>query len=193
MKLETALMTLTRVTGVLALVATAACQSGGGALERLDSATGLTIVTERAPAAFARTETRLSRSARDYVYLGPVEINERGAREYLLWVGIASTIDRNYLAAETTIPDLLYIDLEGEPMEFELEPWDQRVSALAGRVIYEPAVAPARSLAARVTLDQIRRISRGQPQRIRIAKQDASTIEYVLWADFSPWQAFAGF
>jgi hypothetical protein len=168
-----------RRASVFACIAALGCQSNGGAIERLDSATGLTIVTERAPTAFARTETRFSRSARDYVYLGPVELNERGSREYFLWVGVGSTIDRNYLAAEATIPDLLYVDLDGEPMEFELVPWD------------EPAVAPVRGLAARVTLDQIKRISRGRPDSIRIARQGESTIEYFLWSEFTPWQSFA--
>jgi hypothetical protein len=174
-------------------IAVSACQGGGGTVERLDSQSGLTIVTDREPVAFARTETRFSRSARDYVYLGPVELNERGAREYYLWVGIASTIDRNYLAAEATIPDLLYLNLAGEPMEFELTPWDERISQLARRTIYEPAVAPTVVLAARVTLDQLMRIAEAKPESIRIAGRDAPTMEYLLWNETSRWTAFASF
>jgi hypothetical protein len=174
-------------------MAVAGCLSSGGTVERLDSQSGLTIVTDREPVAFARTDNRFSRSARDYLYIGPVELNERGAREYYLWVGVASTIDRNYLAGETTIPDFLYLDVAGAPMEFELKLWDERVSQLARRTIYESAVAPAVVLAARVTLDQLMLISEAKPESLRVAMRNATAIEYILWSDASRWATFAGF
>ena len=178
---------------LLVFIAVAGCATSGSIFERLDSQSGLTIVTDRESVAFARTQSRFSRSARDYVYLGPVELNERGTREYYLWVGVASTIDRDYLAAEATMVDLLYINLAGEPMELELEPWDERVPQLAGRLIYEPAVAPAIVLAARVTLDQLTLISEEQPQSVRVATRDEPTIEYFLWSEASKWTAFASY
>jgi hypothetical protein len=170
-----------------------ACQSSGGPIEQLDSQSGLTIVTDRRPVAFSRTETRFSRSARDYVYLGSVEINERGSREYYLWVGMASTIDRGFVAAEETMPDLMYLDLAGEPVEFELVAWDERVSRLAGREIYDPAVTPARILAARVTASQLSLISESRPISVRVATRDQPTKEYLLWSDESQWAGFSSY
>lgn len=174
----------------LALILTGGCQSTGSVIERLDTSSGLTFVTDPALGVYARTETRFSRSARDYIYLGPVEVNERGRREYYLWVGIASTIDRDFLAGESSVPDILYVDLRGAPMEFELTPWDQRMPRLAGRRIYDPAVTPGRIMAARVTRDQISLISEGRPERVRVARTDEPTIEYFLWGDQVEWPAF---
>jgi hypothetical protein len=174
----------------LALVLAGGCQSAGPVIERLDAGSGLTFVTDPALAVYARTETRLSRSARDYIYLGPVEINERGVREYFLWVGIGSTIDRDYLAGEASVPDVLYLDLEGAPVEFELMPWDQRVPRLAASGVYDPAVKPGRIMAARVTLDQISLIADGRPDSVRVARGGGATLDYFLWGDRADWSAF---
>ena len=176
-----------------ALIVTSGCQSLGSVVERLDRDSGLTHVTDPSVAVYARTETRFSRSARDYIYLGPVEINERGTREYYLWVGIASTIDRNFLSGEASVPDILYVDLAGAPVEFELAPWDERIPRLAGRRIYDPAVKPDRIMAARVTRDQISLIARGRPDRVRVARTDQPTTDYFLWGDPVEWPAFLSY
>jgi hypothetical protein len=162
----------------------------GSVIERLDPSSGLTVVTDPALAVFARTETRLSRSARDYIYLGPVEVNERGQREYYLWVGIASTIDRDFLAGASSIPDVLYIDLQGAPVEFGLAPWDQRIPRLAGSRVYDPAVSPGMIMAARVTRDQIQLISESRPESVRVARAGEPTVDYFRWGDPVGWRAF---
>ena len=171
----------------------AGCQANGGIVERLDSSSGLTVVTERQPVAFARTESRLSRSARDYVYLGPVEINERGTREYLLWVGIASTIDREYLSATASQPDRLYLMVDGAPVEFELEPWGDRVPLLAELRIYDPAVAPQRVLAGRITRNQLALLAEADIASLRVATDDGPTIEYLFWGQDEHWPAFSSY
>lgn len=178
---------------IAGLLVLAGCASGGGLLERLDRDSGLTIVTVPAAAVFARTRGQLSRSARDYLYLGPVEVNERGLREHYWWVGLASTIDRGYLEAETPVPDLLIIDVDGVPIEFELISWDERVPGLAGRRIYDPVVRPARELAARVTLDQIALVASAGIDRVRVATDGGPTDDYFVWDEDSARPAFASF
>jgi hypothetical protein len=167
------------------------CESRGGVVERFDDTSGLTIVTEPRPLAFARTESRLSRSARDYVYLGPVEVNERGTLQYYLWVGVASTIDRSYAEEGIATPDRLFVDVDGAPVEFELGPWPERVPRLGQLRAYNPAVTPFAVLAARVTLDQLALLSRESLGRVRIAKAGGPTTEYFLWRESPPWPAFA--
>ena len=96
---------------VAALALLAACQHGGVvSRERLDEKSGVTIIADTLPIVFARTETRFSRSGRDYLYLGPVETNRQGLREYYLWVGVASTLDRGYIAPESALPDRVIVD-----------------------------------------------------------------------------------
>ena len=58
---------------------------------RLDSS-GLTVATEASAVVFANPVRTFAAGARDYAYLGPVEINRMGDRQYFLWVGLASTI-----------------------------------------------------------------------------------------------------
>jgi hypothetical protein len=159
-------------------------------LERLDQRSGLTVVTDPIPAAFARTEARVSRSARDYVYLGPVEINERGTRHYLLWVGLGSTVDRDAIVDTTPLPVNLYIDADSVPIELPLAPWSEREPRLDGQSIYHPVVAPAIIMAARVTLDQLALIQQSEPNRIRLAEADAESVEFIKWRDDALWPEF---
>lgn len=180
---------LRQLTACFALVVAGGCQSGG-IVERLDRDTGLTLVTDPKLKVFARTETRLSRSARDYIYLGPVEVNERGRRSYYLWVGVASTIDRSFLSGESSMPEVLYVDLQGAPMEFELAPWGDRVRGLSADSLYDSAVTPEEVFAARVTLDQLSLIADGAPERIRVGKAQQPSIEYFVWGGHVEWPGF---
>ena len=179
-----------RVTLVLISIAITACQSNG-VVETLDARSGLTIVTEKAPVIYARTLSQFSRSARDYLYLGPVEINERGVREYYLWIGMASTIDRAYLVVESSEPGLMILDVPGDPLEFELGAWDERVPRLAGREIYDPAVTPARVYSARVTHDQIALIASSKPERVLMLGEQTSPTEYFLWEEGPEWPSYS--
>jgi len=173
-------------------MALAACQGTAGVVESLDARSGLTIVTDREAAVFARTRAQISRSARDYVYLGPVEVNERGVREYFLWLGFASTIDRAFAADTRFEPEQLIIDLEGAPIEFELQAWGQRLPRLDGRKIYDSVVTPAAVFAARVTLDQINRIAAGGVSSVTVVVAGAPDVEYFLWQEPGfAWSEFA--
>ena len=179
-----------KLTGLAALSLLGACSSGGGVIERLDSTSGLTFVSGDEVVAFARTDARLSRSARDYVYLGPVEVNERGTREYFLWVGIASTIDRNYVTEELQMPNVLLLDLAGAPVEFELQPWDEALPRLRGQRVYEPPVRVRSVLIARVTLDQLALMSREPVARVRTVVENAAPVEYFVWNSILEWPEF---
>lgn len=169
----------------------AACAGGGGVVERLNERSALFVVTEPDLLAFARTDARLSRSARDYVYLGPVEIDERGTRTHYLWLGIASTIDRNYLRSSAWTPAMLYVELAGTPVEFELRTAEEVLPELSGMELYEPAVALQAALLARTTADQLRLLSSAGLPSIRVVDADGDSREYLLWHGEQPWPAFA--
>jgi hypothetical protein len=176
--------------GSVAVVAFVAGCSSAGTRHELDARTGVSWTAERDAVAFARTETRYSRSARDYVYLGPVEINRRGSREYLIWVGFGTTLDRGYLAPEIVVPDRLVLEVRGEPIELELLPWTERAPELAGVSVYSPSVDLVAALAGRVTLDQLRLLAAEEPESVRLAGEGGPTVEYFRWRDWSGWAAF---
>ena len=170
----------------------AACQGVGGSslLERLDERSGVTVVSERQALVFARTETRYSASARDYLYLGPVETNRQGERDYYLWVGIATTLDRGYLAAPLVLPDRLYIAARGELMEFRLRPWPQLAPTVRLTPVYRTAVQIQAQLAARVTLHQLALLAAEPLQSLETAAEQGGTRQYFRWDTGQTWSGF---
>lgn len=163
----------------------AACQMGGSRTELLDSRTGTTVSVANSVMSYARTESRYSRAARDYVYLAPLETNRQGLREYFLWVGVATTLDRGFLAPTTELPDRLIATLQDEPIEFRLEPWTADVSA------YSPPVELTAEFVARVTLDQLDMIARAQPESVLVGSRSGEARTYTRWDPSTPvWRDF---
>ncbi len=173
-----------------ALAATAGCSGGGRALERLDPRSGITLLRGATVLVFARTEPRYSRSARDYVYVGPVETNRQGVREYYLWVGVGTTLDRGFLAPGMSEPRMLYIDVAGEPMELPLKSWTTLVPTGFDAPIYATAVPVADEFAARVTLQQLALIDAERPEVVSVAAAEGVLRRYIRWEDSTGFAAF---
>ena len=180
----------------LILAAVLAGCAGGGRLEQLDEQSGATIVRGPAVLVYARTEPRYSRSARDYVYLGPVETNRQGVREYFLWVGIASTIDRGFVAPEAEVPRTLYVEVRGEPIELPLRAWHELVPTGIKKPMYSTTVPVRGELAARVTLQQLALIGGASPDSVGLATGDnGAPRTFVRWdgvANFDGFLAVVG-
>jgi hypothetical protein len=178
------------VAGVLAGCA------GSGRLEQLDEQSGTTIVRGSDVLVYARTEPRYSRSARDYVYLGPVETNRQGVHEYFLWVGVASTIDRGFIAPEAPEPRTLYVEVRGEPIELPLKVWRELVPTGIKKPMYSTTVPVREELAARVTLQQLVLIGGASPDSVSLATGESSGPRtFVRWggaANFDEFIAAAG-
>lgn len=176
-----------------ALAGAAGCQTAStrAPTERLDRSTGVTFTTASAPVVFARTESRFSRSARDYLYLGPVETNRRGLREYFLWIGVATTLDRGYLAPEIPPPGSLQIMVRGEPMELALRPWAELVPGSPPADLYRSPVAPRALLGARVTRDQLRLLAEAAPASVLARASDGSVRRYDAWPRAAAWPMLA--
>jgi len=172
------------------LLLLSACQSSGGVLEQLDEQSSVTWTAETAAATFARTDARYSRSARDYLYLGPVATNRRGAVEYFLWVG--TTLDREYLDQPSMVPNRLVVYVDGEPLEWGLAPWADRVPDMRGSDPYVPTVPLQMQLAARVTVDQLRLLSERRIDSVRIGGVDSTMQAFFPWNEWIGWPTFLG-
>jgi hypothetical protein len=170
----------------------AACAAPDAIDERFDSTFGVTWTVGSEIATFARTEAQFSRSARDYLYLGPVAVNRRGTIEYYLWVGAASTLDRGFLAPQATQPSRLFVYVDGEPIELDLALWSDRVPELNGAQAYAPPVDVRAQLAARVTRDQLQMISAAAVQTIEIEDASGAARSYVPWEPWTGWPEFLG-
>jgi hypothetical protein len=170
----------------LALPAPAAAQR---VTERLDRETGVTVTTQGEPTVFARNQPQFSRSARDYLYLGPFEINRRGQRTYYLWVGVGTTIDRGYLAPSEPDPQTLYVSVRDELVELPLHRWSEL--ELATDSIYETRVRLRAEFFARVTLDQLRLLANAEPSEVIVKTADQAIQRYASWATTQPsWKPF---
>jgi hypothetical protein len=167
------------------LVLSSSCLSACGtnrAATVLDDRTGTTLVRGPEPIVFARSEPRYSRSGRDYIYLGPVQTNRQGVREYYLWVGVATTLDRGYLAPQANTPQTLILDLRGEPIELKLRPWREVVEPGRRRLAYRASVPLAEELGARVTLQQLTLLDAAGLQSLRIdSGAGGAPAAYVRW------------
>lgn len=158
--------------------------------ERIDRSTGMTVLTANAPMVFARTESQYSRSARDYLYLGPMETNRQGTRDYYLWVGVATTLDRGYLAPNSEVPDVIFVDVQGELMEFKLRPLSELVPNLKLTLLYSTAVNVHSQLAARVTLHQLSLLSMETLESLLVGGPGTNTRLYRRWQDEQSWGGF---
>jgi hypothetical protein len=119
---------------------------------------------------------------RDYLYLGPVETNRQGVREYYLWVGVATTLDRGFIAPQAEVPRTLVVTVDGEPIELPLRPWSELVRTAIAEPVYPTAVPLSVELAARVTLQQLALLDRAGLVTIAIVGEATSAPRsYVRW------------
>ena len=154
---------------------------------RLDS-NGLTIVTLNDPIVLALPANQLAAAARDYAYLGPVEINRAGARSYLLWVGLASTVDRKLVDVSPADTRLLALLVDGQPVTLPLVDWMPGLDSPP----YETAAPLYSTFAAHASLDQIRRIADAESVEVHFVSESGANRRYRKWqGDWSSWSLLA--
>ena len=170
-----------RRTCVLPFAAILAACGSNPVVEQLDERAGMTMVRAAEPLVFARTDSRYSRSARDYLYIGPLETNRQGLREYYLWVGAASTIDRGFVAATPEEPSILFVTIDGEPMELSLRPLAELVRRTSDGPVYATPVPLQAELGARVTLQQLELLGAAAVDSIGVAADGVPLRTYVRW------------
>ena len=165
-----------RFTAVLALLVMAGCASAPAVKSRFDEQTGLTLVWLDEPVVLAHTVPRVATTARDYAYLGPLQLNRMGEIESYVWVGVASTLDRAAINEPPPALTSLVLLLDGVPMRLQLEPWTEGVAP--------PYVIPAPLLfsqRARVAGDQLQRIAGARSVVARFTTADGTDRRYELW------------
>jgi hypothetical protein len=173
------------ILAVTALLAgCAGSRSADAEHEYLDVATGITLMGLHEPAIFHHDDRRLAANVRDYLYVGPVEMNRMGKHSWYLWLGEWSTIDRvpSGQAAATADKDLdeVVVLLDGVPMELP----DRLEAGDKSRIIQHPydlPVASMRTAYMRVSRDQLNKIAAAKSIAIRVG--DAGAVRsYKLWS-----------
>lgn len=165
-----------------------ACATTSDPLEsHLDMSSGLTVANLQQVIVLAHPVPRRTTAARDYAYLGPVEINRMGQREHYLWVGMASTLDRRFFSEERPTPTMLQLLIDGRPMTLPLTAWDDAMAAPP----YTVSAPVQAHLRARVSLDQLRRIAKAASVEVHIVARPTASDRYELWG--GRWSELAAF
>jgi hypothetical protein len=184
--MESSMRCVRDLLGLLILAAAlAACSASTPVIqETLDPGSGVTVLRSTAPMIFFRDNSSYAAHARDYIYVGPIEVNRMGARSHYLWLGIWSTIrDDGRLADYRVGFDNVILFVDGEPFPLELAGWTLDSIGVTEPVYVKP-VASAADAYYHVTLDQLRLLA--VAQRIELRVGTARPRHYELWDQQGP-------
>ena len=162
------------------VAAIAACSSGGPLVsETLDTQTGVTVLRATVPMILYSDNSAYAAHARDFVYLGPIEVNTSGVRSHYLWFGIWSTIrDEERLSTNRNGFESVVLFIDGEPLPLELAGWTLDAIDVSQPAYVKP-VASAADAYYRVTLDQVRLLAGAD--RIELRVGTAGPRSFELW------------
>lgn len=146
--------------------------------DHLDMETGVTVTRSNKPVIFYRDGSARAAHARDFVYLGPVQINRMGQYRYYLWLGIWSAIPGEIPLDRRDGFDAVTLYADGEPLQLALAGWNEDAIG-ASQAIYVKPVASAADAFYEVTIDQIRLIAEARDLRLLTSGSDSSSFE--LW------------
>ena len=146
--------------------------------EKLDMSTGVTVTHATAPIVLYHDNSSYAAHARDYVYLGPVEINRMGDYSYYLWLGIWSTISDAERSFQRDGFESVTVYADGEPLQLELVGWTLESIGVSEPVYVKP-VASAADAYYRVTIDQIRLIADAREIELHAGTVPARI--YLMW------------
>ncbi|HJP38892.1 MAG TPA: hypothetical protein QF499_07145 [Gammaproteobacteria bacterium] len=160
--------------------------------QQFDENTETNITSLTQPLIFYREHQWLSSNSRDYVYLGPIRISRAGQHDYLLWLGIWSTIDRLWLPYESVRENFqtVYLVTDGEPMELEVKAWSGTELGIKNTV-YSTPVKSALNAFYIVSQEQIRELANAENIFVYLSANAPSSYGYKLWKEGS--QSFAEF
>lgn len=169
-------------------IALSACAELPAEHSRLDSS-GVTVVTLGEAVLLAHAVPNVAAGARDYAYIGPVEINRMGNRDYYLWISLASTIDREFLGLIPVDATELVLVVDNEPMQFPIGDWNTDLDVAP----YASTAPVYATLEVSTTLDQIHRIATAETVELHLIATTNANSHYQFWnGDWAEWQKFPG-
>lgn len=182
---------ITRTMPTLAVVLLLAACGGTTALvsDRLDPLTGVTVTSATKPLVFYRDRSAQAAYAKDYVYLGPIEVNDMGQRNYYIWLGVWGSSDSADRSLQMDDFETVVVFADGEPLSLEVDGWTPTSIGLSESAYVKP-VASATDGYYRVTIDQIRLMAEARDLEIRAGSTHPQT--YFPWdsASTASMQAF---
>ena len=167
----------------LALFAITGCGGPTAVIsDRMDPLTGVTVTRASKPVVFYRDRSAQAAHARDYVYLGPIEVNNMGQRNYYIWLGIWGSSDATDRSSQLDDFESVILFADGEPLSLEVNGWTPESIGISEPAYVKP-VASATDGYYRVTIDQIRLIAEARDLELRAGSTRPKR--------YSPWNTAA--
>ena len=161
------------------LLVLASCSATGPLVEEsFDPGNGATVLRATKPLVLYRDNSAYAAFARDFVYLGPVEVNSMGSYDYYLWLGVWSTMRDNRLTDVRDGFETVVLLADGQPIPLEFSGWTLDTIGVTQPVYVKP-VAGAADAYYRVTIDQIRLIAAAREIDLRVG--GAGVRSYGMW------------
>ena len=148
------------------------------ALERMDPLTGVTVTRAPEPMVMYRNLSGQSAFGREYVYVGPVQVNKMGQRNHFLWLGIWRTADASDPAQTIDDFETIVIYADGEPLSLEAAGWTPGAVGLSESAYVKPVASAVDGYYA-VTIDQLRLIAESNDLELRAGSRQPQ--RYVPW------------
>ncbi len=148
------------------------------ATEILDPQTAATLTSSATPLIFYRDNSGAAAYARDYVYVGPIGVNNMGSYRYFLWFGIWSANPAAPPALQRDGYDSVTVFADGEPLQLEVAGWTPGAIGASLNPYVKP-VASAGDAFFEVTIDQVRLMAESRDLRIVTTGMNAAS--YELW------------
>jgi len=148
--------------------------------EYLDPVTAMTVRLVAQPLIYAREVPELAVNARDYLSVGPVELNNMGTRRYYLALVAWSTIDRDRSgAALPALPERVEVSLGGVERVLQTETHTPRDLG-SGLPVYVPPAGRIGESWLPVKPADLRALSASPPEALDVVV-DGARLRYTLW------------
>lgn len=165
--------------GLLLLLGIAACTSPSGLInEDLDPMTSVTVTSSNTPLVFYQDNPSQAAYARNYLHLGPIEVNHSGSYRYYIWISAWSTMQTADPSVQRDRLESIIVFADAEPLALDLAGWTPEAIGTSESV-YVKAVASAAVAYYEVTIDQIRLIAGASD--IRLSAGSVQPDSYASW------------
>ena len=172
-------MSIQRTATTVLLLTLVACAGQPSTVQsKLDPRTSVTISYSQTPLVFFRDDFGKAAFARNYVHLGPIEVNRMGSVHYYLWLGIWNTMQNADSGEAHDGFESIVIFVDGEPLALEISGWSEAAIG-ASESVYVRPVASAADAYYEVTVDYLRLIATSED--IRVQSTGPGTRSYELW------------
>lgn len=148
--------------------------------ETLDERTGVTLTVSSRPLVLYRDNPSRAAYARNYVHIGPIQVNRSGEYRYFLWLGIWNTLHSEDFDEHRLGFDSIILFVDGEPVALDVSGWTPDAIG-ASAPVYPGPVAATVGAYYRVSSDLIRLLADSGDIRLRTG--GLSPREYTLWDD----------